>query len=60
MWLAEYRAYFLTATFVFLAFSHWRNWQNRGTTSRWNRLILHGTTVASLGIVAYSFISRAS
>ncbi len=60
MWLAEYKNYFLAAAFLFLGFSHWRNWKSQGDGGRWNRWILHGTTVLTVGLILYSLVSQHS
>jgi len=56
MWFAKYRWVFLVATVVLLGFAYYKTYKGLKSIGPWNRRILHGTAVLSLGMVAYTLI----
>ena len=56
MWFAKYRFLFLAATIVFLGFAYYKAYRNRENPDPWSMPVLHGVTVFSLGMIAYTLI----
>ena len=57
MWFAEYRWVFLVATVVLLGFAYYMTYKNRKKHGPWGIRMLHGTTVLSMGMIAYTLIT---
>ncbi|MBU0480526.1 MAG: hypothetical protein KKG47_05440 [Proteobacteria bacterium] len=58
MWFARYRWLFLVATVVLLGFAYYRAYKAREHASPWSMPLLHGVTVFSLGMIAYSLFVK--
>jgi hypothetical protein len=57
MWFARSRWVFLLATFILLGVAYYNTYGRRKPAGPWSRLVLHTTTVLSLGVVAYALVT---